>query len=130
MPSLPARGIWDSSNGTGTFGSGGSGSESLSLSFGCDWEPPFHDPDDYEGLAFGVRFENTTSADQLVVLLGGSRYMVLDGGAVPSCTASPCTHKVSFNAGNESSSLELDATLGSGGGMIVLSDFRCIELWD
>jgi hypothetical protein len=90
----------------------------------------------FEGIAFDIHLNNTaTTKSQLVVELGGSRYMVIDGD--PNINDAT----VSFNAGNEyfqldfrSSTPALDpGAAGSDAGAqpwIVLDTFRCIDLSD
>ena len=114
---------WDGANQVLSFGPGGKGT--FSVDFSCSGSSI-----DYEGVAFDVELRSTATAQsQLVVQLGGSRYLVIDGDYSLNDA-----YRVSFNAGNEYSSLTFQSQApGTSKGpppWIVIDNFACVELSD
>jgi hypothetical protein len=114
---------WNASAQVLSFGPGGSGT--LAVDFSCSGSSI-----DYEGLAFDVELKSTATAQsQLVVQLGSSRYLVINGEYNLNDA-----YRVSFNAGNDSSSLTFQSQApGTSKGpppWIVIDNFACIELSD
>lgn len=119
-PSGTAR--WDGTQKVLTFVPGGNGT--FAVDFSCSGSSI-----DYEGVAFDVELQSTATAQsQLVVELGGTRYLVIDGDYKLGGA-----YRVSFNAGNESSSLTFKSQAPGMSGpapWITIDNFACIELSD
>ncbi len=111
---------WDGTHQVLTFLPGGDGA--LSSYFSCSGSSI-----DYEGVAFDVELQSTATAkSQLVVELGGSRYLVIDGDY-----GLDGAYRVSFNAGSRSSSLTFESQAPGTSGpapWIRIDNFACIEL--
>jgi hypothetical protein len=113
---------WDGSNQVLSFAPGGSGE--LAIEFDCN-SSIF---ESYQGVAFDVELRVTATTDsQLVVDLGSTRYLVIDGEYNLNDA-----YLVSFNAG-ENPSYDLTFRSQARGAQsqvpwIILDNFRCIEL--
>lgn len=112
---------WNQASQELRFGPGGGGV--LSVDFSCSGSSF-----DYEGVAFDIELRSSaTPESQLVVELGSSRYLVIDGDFSLNDN-----YRISFNAGNESSRLTFRSQApGTNTGpppWIIINNFGCIEL--